>query len=881
MMRWLRSLAVRLAGWRGRESRERELQAELEAHFQMHIDDQVLGGMDPAEARRNAFIRFGSLDSAKEEVRDRWSLAWLEHLRQDVIYALRGLRRNPGFGAAAVLSLALGSGAAIAIFTVADGLLLRPLPYHDAGRLVMIWEHNTRGGRTMRNVIAPANFRDWQKQNTVFESIAAFADGRAALDAGSGADEVAIQYVTFDLLPMTGVPPYRGRLFAREEDLPNTPDVVILSYNAWQSRFGGSDGALGRTVQVAGRPAKIIGVMPPGFYFRNRETDLWTTIGLDPARDYRKSAGRSLFAVGRLKPGVSLRAAQTQMAAIAARLEKAYPDFDTNWTVNLESLRDSMVYEVKTSMYVLLGAVGLLLAVACANVANLLLARHTARCREMSVRAAIGAGQWRVIRQMITESLVLGAAGGLLGLAVARAGVAGLLALAPPDLTRAAEVAMDLRVVIFAVGLSVLTGLLFGLAPAIQAVRADILTGLREGNRGSGGGHGLRNALVAAEVALSIVLLSGAGLLFRTLTGLQSVDPGVRTSDVLTFRVSLPSARYRDAAQRLQFFERATAHLRALPGVEATSAINFLPFNGIASATRVAIAGRPPARPGEEPTSTIRTVMPGYFGVMGIPVREGRDFDARDHAPGTPYRFIVNETFVKRYLSGENPLSKSVKANMQDENPFGEIIGVVGDVKEGTVDREPAPTVYYNEGHMGSGSMVFVLRSGLGPAALAEPVRAVIRELDPAQPVADVASMDGVVRKTFARQRFSAVLLIGFSAIGLVLAGVGIYGVLAYSVAERTREIGIRMALGADAARVAGMVAGSGARVLAAGTAAGLTGAYLLTGLLRSMLFGVDPHDLATFAAVPLLIALVAMVAAYVPARRASKVDPAVALRAE
>ena len=879
-MRWLRGFFARLAGWRGREAREREFTAEMESHFQMHVDDNVRSGMTPADARRAAALRFGSLDSAKEEVRDRWTLAWLEHARQDVTYALRGLRRNPGFGATAVLSLALGSGAAIAIFTVADGLLLRPLPYREPGRLVMVWEHNTRAGRTMRNVIAPANFRDWKQQNTVFESMAAFADGRAVLDAGGGPEELSMQYVTFDLLPMTGVQPYRGRLFSREEDLPNTPDVIILSYRAWQSRFGGSDSAIGRTVQVAGRPATIIGVMPPGFYFRNRETDLWTTIGLDPARDYRKAAGRSLLCIARLKPGVTLSAAQSEMTAIAAGLEKAYPDFDTHWTVNLESLRDSMVYEVKTSMFVLLGAVALLLAVACANVANLLLARYTARQREMSVRFAIGAGRWRVIRQMITESLVLGAAGGLLGLVIARAGVAGLLALAPADLTRSAEVAMDLRIVAFAMALSVLTGLFFGMAPAIQAVRTDILSGLREGTRGSGGGHGLRNALVAAEVALSIVLLAGAGLLFRTLAGLQSVDPGLHAGGVLTFRLSLPNALYRDPAHRLDAFERVLQRLQGLSGVRSASAINYLPFQGMASATRIVLGGKPPARVGEEPTSTVRTVMPGYFATMGIPIRLGRDFDQRDNRVDAPYRFIVNETFVRRYLAGEEPLHRAVSVNMQQENPFGEIVGVVGDVKEGSLDHEPTATIYYNQAHMGAGTMIFVLRTSGDPLQLAAPVRAAIREMGIA-PAANVTPMEAVVRETFARQRFSAVLLIGFSAIGLVLAGIGIYGVLAYSVAERTREIGIRMALGADAPRVIGMVAVSGARVVAVGTALGLGGAYLTTGMLRSILFGVDPHDAVTFVAVPLLLGAVAMAAACLPARRASKVDPAVALRAQ
>ena len=880
-MKLVRSFFQRLMGYRGREAREREFQAELDAHFQMHVEDNLRAGMDAAEARRQAALRFGSVESAREAVRERWTLAFVDQLRRDTLYALRGLKRNPGFAAAAILSLGLGAGAAIAIFTVADSLLLRPLPYHDPGRLVMVWEHSTRPGRPLRNVIAPGNYFDWKKQSRSFESIAAFADGRAVLDDRGLADEVGIQYVTQELLPMTGVKPVRGRLFTPEEDLPDSPIVVILSHRLWQSRFAGSDDVVGRKLTVGGRPATVIGILPAGFYFRNRETDLWAALGLDPNRDYRRNSGRYLTCAARLKPDISVAAGQAEMTAIAARLEQEYPAFDRYWTVYIEPLRDSMIFQVKTSMYVLLGAVGLLLAVACANVANLLLARYTTRRRELSVRTAIGAGQGRVVRQLLTESLVLGAAGGVLGLGIARAGVAALVALAPRDLARNADITMDLRIVAFAIGLSLLTGLLFGLAPALTAIRGDVLGGLREGARGSTGSHRLRNVLVALEVALSIVLLAGAGLLFRTLIGLQSVQSGLDPSSVLTLRVTLPNGRYRDAVQRKQFFERALSRMRELPGVRSASAINSLPFFGFASATRVDIAGHPTPPQGQEPSSVIRTVMPGYFTAMRIPIRKGRDFDEHDNDPEVPYRFLINEAFARQFMSGEEPLGRMLSARMQDKNPFGEIIGVVGDLKEGSVDKDAVPTIYYNQGHMTSGNMYFVLRTAISPLQLAAAAQGVIHDLDSSQPVADVASMETVVSETFARQRFSAVLLIGFSVIAVALAAIGIYGVLAYSVAERTREFGIRMALGADARRVIGLVAVSGARVVAIGAIAGLTGAYLLTGLLQSLLFGVTPHDPVTFVAVPCVLCAVAMIAAYLPARRASRVAPAEALRAE
>jgi putative ABC transport system permease protein len=827
-------------------------------------------------------LRFGSVEGAKEAVRDRWTVGFLESTRSDVVYAIRGLRRNPGFAATAILSLALGTGAGIAIFTVADNLLLRPLPYQDPDRLVMVWEHRSPGGRSLHNVISPANYRDWQARNHVFDGMAAVAEGRTVLQDGGRVEELGVQYVTHEMLPLLHAQPLRGRLFTREEDLPNSPDVAIISYRLWQSWFGGEDSAVGRKVQMSGRPATVIGVMPPGFYFRNREIDLWGTIGLDPARDYRKSGGRYLTCVARMKRGVSVAAAQKDMTGIARQIEAENPVFDKNWTVTIESLRDSMVREVKTSMYVLLGAVGLLLAVSCANVANLLLARQTARRREMAVRAAIGAGRWRVIRQLATESLVLGAAGGLLGLGLARAAVMGLVALAPRDLARTAAIAVDVRIVLFALGLSLATGLVFGLAPALAVWRADVLSGLRDGSRSNVGGHGrMRSALVAAEVALSLLLLTGAGLLFRTMVGLQRVAPGLDASHVLTLRVSLPRARYREPARRIHFFESALEGMRSLPRVRSASAIDYLPFRGLAAGTSVEIAGRPPAKPGEEMVATIRTVMPGYFQAMGIPLRKGRDFTPADNTLAAPGRFIVSETFVRRYLAGQDPLRNSISAAMLDKNPFGQIVGVVGDVKEGSVDKDPEPTVYYNEAHMQSTSMVFVVRAAGDPLALAEPLRRVIQQIDPAQPAAEIEPMETIVGETFARQRFSAILLLGFSLVALLLAAVGIYGVLAYSVTERTREIGVRMALGANPGSVIGMVLASGARVVLAGMAAGLASAFLLTGVLKSMLFGVGAHDTATFVATPLALAAVAMAAAYIPARRASHVAPAEALRGD
>jgi putative ABC transport system permease protein len=629
-VRSLRRFLIRLAGLFRKGRHEREMAEEFESHFRMHVDENLRRGMSNDQAWREASLKFGGIEQTRESMRDVSAFMTLETAWRDLRYAVRGLRGNPGFAAAAILSLALGIGASVAIFTLADNLLLRPLPYREPDQLTMVWEVTPLG--TQRNFVSPANYLDWKAQSHEFESMAVFGEGPAAFADGAHVEEMQEQYMSAGLLPMLGVQPVLGRLFTAAEDMPNAPHAVLISYRLWQSWFGGDEGAIGRTVQVGARPATIIGVMPPGFYFRDRNVDLWEAIGLDPALDYRKNAGRYLMCVARLKPGVTRDRAQTRMTAIARRLETDYPRFNTRWRVNVEPLRDSLVSEVRTSLMVLLGAVGLLLAVACANVANLLLARYTSRRREMAVRLAIGAGRGRVVRQLITESVVLGLAGGVLGVALARWSVLGLLALAPVELSRNIAVAIDYRIVLFAVGVPLLTGILFGLAPSFVASRADLTLGLREDSRASvGGAWRLRAGLVASEVALSVILLAGAGLLFRSLVGLQGVDPGLNPARLLTFRVQIPQARYPAPVHRTQFFTSALERIASLPQVESASAVSYLPFNGMAAGTDLAIAGRPPSKPGEGPAATIRTVMPGYFRTVGIPLKRGRVFTAADN----------------------------------------------------------------------------------------------------------------------------------------------------------------------------------------------------------------------------------------------------------
>jgi putative ABC transport system permease protein len=869
----------RLGGWWGRARRERDLQDELAAHFQMHVEDNVRAGMSPVEARRQAALKFGSVDSAAESVRSAWTVAWLESTRQDLVYALRALRRNPAFAATAILSLALGIGAGVAIFTVADGVLLRPLPYPDGGRLVMVWESRQKGNR--HNLINPGNFQEWKAQNHVFSGMAIVGYGLATLADANRAEEFESRYVEPDFFQILGVRPWRGRLFTAADRLPGSPPVFVISHHLWQTWFGGDESIIGRKIEVSTGPATIVGVLPPGFYFRNRAVELFGNFTLDPARDYHGD-GRWLMSVARLKPGATMAEAQAEMNVIAGRLELTQAQFDKGWGVTVEPLRDSMVREVKRPLLVLLGSVFFLLAVACANVANLLLARYNSRRREMSVRAAIGAGRWRIARQLLTESMVLGGAGGFLGVLVARWAVAGLLALAPRDLVRNTAISIDLRVLAFALGLSLVSALAFGLAPSLLAARRDPLTGLTEQSRGSTAGHtALRQWLVAAEVAFSVMLLAGAGLMFRTLKGLESVDPGINPDRVLTFRVTLPRARFREFPPRLEFFNRALEKLQGLPGVQSASIIDPLPYVGIAPATWVAIAGRPPARPGENLVTVVRTVGVGYFHTLGIPIKAGREFTREDNTTDCPLRFVISESFGRQYFPNESPIGKRINIDFDGPDKYGEIIGVAGDLREGAVDKPAQPTAYYVHAHRPTSNGYFVLKTAGDPLALAAPARRIIHDLEPEQPVVEVDSMENIVRETFSRQRFTSVLLTSFSIVSLLLAAVGIYGVLAYSVAERTREFGVRIALGAAPTHILSEVLLGGARVVLTGAAVGVAGALALTRLLQTMLFGVGPRDTVTFALVPLVLAVVGLLAAWIPARRASRLPPLEALRSE
>ncbi len=878
----MRRFLVQITGFFRRAHQEREMNQELESHFALHIEDNLRAGMPPDEARRAARLKFGSLEGTRERHRETRGFPFFESILKDVLYGIRGLRRSPGFALTAILSLALGIGAALSIFTIADHLLLRPLQYRAPDRLVMVWEAIPADPH---NVVSPANYLDWRERSRSFESISVVLQRRAVLRDGSRSEELIGQQAAPELLASLGVAPISGRLYTSDELTVDARAVrpIVISYRLWQSWFGGADSALGRNVFVNGAQRTVAGVMPQDFYFLDRRVDLWEPLMLEPNRNYRKEAGRYLMSVGRLRPGISVENAQTEMTAIASELERTYPSFNKNWGVEIEPLRDTTVREVKTSIWILLGAVGLLLLVACANVANLLLARFVARQREMALRASIGASYWRLIRQLLIESALLGLASAALGLGLARIAVSVLLSLAPAELTRTAAIAVDFRVTLFALLLSIGTTAAFGTLPAILAAKRSASEILKIGSRAHSAGQ-TRGWLVCGEVALSVVLLVGSGLLLRSFLRLQSVDPGLNSSGVLTFLLSPAAARYASVEQRQHFFASVLDRIKHAPGVVAASAVSSIPFNADTSGlagTDVRILGEPEAEPGKGKGAVIRSVMPGSFGVYGIPIRAGRDFADADNVVNAPYRFIVNEEFVHRYLQGKDPLKTSLSAWMDTNNPFGEIIGVVGNVKEGALDKAPEPTVYYVDAHLPYGSMFISVRTQGNPAHLSGIVRGIVNQIDPLQPVAELRTMEDVLSATLDRQRFSSALLTGFSAASLLLAAIGVFGVLNYLVSERSRELGVRLALGARSKEIVGLVVWSGMRFVIAGILLGGAGAALAAKSIQTMLFEVAPHDGLTFALAGGAILVSALAAAWLPAARAAGTDPMQVLRAD
>jgi putative ABC transport system permease protein len=788
------------------------------------------------------------------------------------------LLKNPGFTAIAVLTLALGVGANTAIFSVVNTVLLQPLAYRDPDRLFMIWESNPSRGFP-RDTPSPANFVDWRDQSKSFEAMAATADASMNLTGWGEPERLQGKRASAALFQILGVSPLLGRAFLPEEDQAGATRVVLLSYGLWQRRFGADPKLVGQALTLDGQTYTVVGVMPPQFQFPSREYEFWVPMAFSSQEAGRRGS-HYLGVVGRLKPGVSQEQAQSEMDTIAARLQQTYPQSNTGVGALMVPLREEVVGNIRLTLLVLLGAVGFVLLIACANVANLLLARAVARQREMAIRAALGAERVRIIRQLLTESVLLAALGGTVGLMLAYWGVSFLTTLVPNSLSQAKQVTIDARVLGFTILISLVTGVVFGLAPALQTSKPALNETLKESGRSNAGGRQnlLRGLLVITEVALALVLLIGAGLLIKSFMRLRGLDIGFRPEGLLTMRVPLPQAKYPTRQHRVAFYDEALGRIRALPGVQSASVITSVPLTVRGGSNGFLIEGRPDLVDDKIPLANYRVIDADYFRTQGIPLLAGRTFTEQDNQNSEPV-VIVSQNLAQKYWPGQDPLGKRIRMG----EPWITVVGVVQTVKNQLVG-EPRPHLYipYRQPHFNFfPPQDLIVRTSGDPLSLAASVRREIWAIDKDQPISNIQTMEQILSTAVEQPRFNMLLLAIFASIALILSSVGIYGVLSYSVTQRTQEIGIRLALGAQRRDILKTMVGEGMKLTLVGVVIGLGGAFALTRVLSSLVFGVSVTDLTTFVGIPLLLAGVALLASFIPARRATKVDPMVALRYE
>jgi len=818
---------------------------------------------------------------------------------QDLRYAARMLLKNPGITFIVILALALGIGANTAIFSVVNTVLLRPLPYQESDRLVLLNE--TSQSIDEMSVSYP-NFTDWRDQNKVFEKIGVYNRASYNLTGAGEAERIVTGQVSADLFAALKVNAGWGRLFTNDEDKPGAEHVALLSYPLWQRRFGGQTSVLNQPITLNGKPYTVIGIMPKDFQFPTR-VEMWVPVGPLSDQVSWKQRGNhpGLYGVARLKPGETLEAARTEMNMIGANLAKQYENSNAGNGIRVRPLIEIFISDVRRPLWILFGAVGFVLLIACANIANLLLARASARQKEMAIRAALGAGRWRIARQLLTESVMLGLIGGGLGLLLARWGIDLILYMSPDAIPRSKEIALDWRVMAFTIGVSFLTGILFGIIPALQAGVVDVHETLKETARGASRKHWLRSSLVVVEVATTMVLLIGAGLMIRSFVRLQRVNPGFSYEHLTSFSISLPNKKYPTNTQQEEFYTRLLENLRALPGVEGTAAASGLPLGNNGWQTSFVATDRPEPPQSETPLMEACVVTSDYFKAMNIPLKSGRyftDSDDRSFLAGKDLSklneidqdlaglntVIIDEEFARRYWPNQNAIGKQIKLGGpgSKQQPLT-IVGVVGRVKMESLSQDSNRVQGYFPFRQlpGVGSMTVIVKGSLDPNQLIGSIRDQVRQIDPDQPIYGIRTMDQIRSESVTSERLNLTLLSLFAAIALVLAIVGIYGVMSYSVTQRTHEIGIRMAIGAQRRDVFKMIIGQGMLLAVIGVVFGLVGAFGLTRLMASMLFGVEPTDPLTFGSIALLLSGVALLACYLPGRRATKVDPVVSLRYE
>lgn len=860
---------------------DQEFSAEIQAYLDMLTEAKLRQGLSPQEARRNALLELGGVGQVEERVREIRMGQFIETAWRDVRLGVRTLVHSPIFTAVTVLSLALGIGANTAIFSVVNGLLLRPLSYPESERLVDVWHTPPQQSfpGLDRFSVSPANYLDWKAQSSSFEKIAVY--GYAGLSLSTSNDPLSLigASVSSDFFSVLRTNAMQGRTFTPDEEQPGRDQVVVISHGLWERAFGANPNIVGQSITLNSRSFNVVGIMPAGFEFP-REAELWTPLAWDDKERQVRSI-HDYLVVARLKPNVSVQQAQAEMNTISSRLEQQYPEEDKGWGARVIPLREDLVGDVRTALLVLFGAVSFVLLIACANVANLMLARGANRQKEMAVRIALGAGRARLIRQLLTESVLLAVTGGLLGLLVALLGSKILVQVG--SLSSAGDIGIDTWTLGFTLLVSFVAGIIIGIMPAVQFTKTSVSETLKQGSGRSGGSslkQYTRKALVISEVALSLVLLIGAGLMIRSFWKLQNVDPGFDTRNALTMSVVLSPIRYSEPNQQLAFLDQALEQIRAVPGVVSVGATTTIPLGGGGSTQPFSIEGRPAGAIAEQPMAQTRYISPDYFRAIGIPLRQGRFFSEQDRDKSVPV-VIISEAMARRFWPGENPIGKRLTPSFHSEQGAREIVGIVGDVKARGLDSDSSAMMYMAYKQAARPFMSFVVRTASSPEGLIQPVSKAIYSIDKDQALTDVQTMDQVLLASLSGRRFNMTLLLTFAGVALLLAAVGVYGVMNYTVTLRRRELGIRMALGAAKMDVLRLVLGQGLTLTLIGVGAGLISAYALTRLMASLLYGVTATDYLTFGIVSAMLIIVGLVASYVPARRATKVNPTIALRAE